>query len=1525
MSELFGQELARAMSERERRAELLRRRQAFVRRLQERTLEKPPERDGGGILDAITPDILGLAISQIATAMKSTPRGIYEMVRAPTLDIKDLLTEGDITPERTGHLAKETVKQVYQDFRHPLRNPGYLALDLLSLAPTPLAAVGKGTRATAAFRAARKGETLPETARTPLPHGRAAPKDGGEGGAVEHPVGLVNDPDAPPDTPGPLGRPSRPPKWERIEEVKVKGTGRKKGIRAYTEPLEDGTYYGLNYAPSEQRWTIVRFGEGMGKNQQRVGRVFDDPKEALASLRKEAFLEGNQMGKWAPPEYTIKDAQREIMEAESRELNEMAGITDADLEPPKPKKGDFVEEARKWVEETPDRKITVTNLREMFGVRTAEAKQIRDKLRAAKVITKSGFVSKARRTEIETLAAEQAKSQRSGFSVTERGSAPLDDLDAMGQYAIPDNHPDMKVMAEKVLADDYDPVELRYNADGDLYLHDGHLRVAAAKQAGIDDIRYEIVEKSDAEPIGAPIPEDQQVAKPVSVKADDIGEPIPQPKAVKLTDDEMFEVVRSMPVYGTPTVKMIERRLQIGPKKAGQLRDRLIKERPDPDSSPLVRGTDPPVVPVTRKTTPIPKDQQVEAARRLMFEEGATAAEISRRTGMTLGAARKAVTAVNKERTKTPKMITPHERKVAREKIAALWKEEGKQPTIKAVQEKTGYGYDRSKKLLTEVAKEKHQKVVARDTLRGKGTNDRALGVNPRMLKAAGIPEKFQGPIRAGIRKLYTEGVVQPPGVRQIENVFRLTLGDEAGRAAFRRWNQARIKSGGAASAGERLGPASTREALGEAWKEFKQPNRGGSYLLAIATRNRNTRRLRDVIDNDTGEVVTPRVQMVLPDDVPEASTKKLIQRRNLETLPVEVALSDNVAIKKFQQHRYKWMAKEASSRVERVYAKLIKATPRDAVKHIEYQLRELDRIADSIEKARVIPLTEAGFVAQLKRAYEERAKEVRLQREHETSAGGAFGRAIDTVNQLAIIGTLYAKPAYLTPNLIGQAFLITADHFLNPLRLLDSMKLRNASMGKTNATTARQSQMIKAAMHEGIVGSIEVKGGASARVAGVHQAMSLFYSRLMDDWFREVSFFNEAKRHGFDTPDKINSLFSAENQGKFIEISRRANANIIDFGRMTAGERTVMRRLIFFYPWVKASSFYTARFPTQHPFQTMAIVGASREGQEKTEKELGPLPSYLEGAFKGPDVNIPGFGNLGERTMPDGSKKPRIINPAAASIFGSLGEVMDAVRANALGEVRESEQLSDFLSPAVSLAASVIFRRDPFTGREFPSDMSLADILTQEAGQYLAPLDAYRDTRDAKKFATGERDPDEVLFPYTGKERVARFVGGITPYTLNQKEARSRAFAERRGLQDKQKRETMKYIERRENLLQQAKEVGILPRSATQLPKEVREAFTVRAAREANLVGFEVELGRDLTNVDRLYADLSLLVRQKKMPKKLAERILEQVKGLPDPMVDAVARQIRERHFGTAIISHYTKAINDRRTAMGRERVTSG
>lgn len=521
-----------------------------------------------------------------------------------------------------------------------------------------------------------------------------------------------------------------------------------------------------------------------------------------------------------------------------------------------------------------------------------------------------------------------------------------------------------------------------------------------------------------------------------------------------------------------------------------------------------------------------------------------------------------------------------------------------------------------------------------------------------------------------------------------------------------------------------------------------------------------------------------------------------------------------------------------------------------------------------------------------------------------------------DGLNQISQIGLLFLKPAYLPANLIGQAMLSLIDHSWNPINVAKAVRIQN-EMFRDKALAGERAAKIRHAMGEGLIKSIDAsddieKGKLLRGTQRTYEGFQKMYAKVLDTPFRDNAFITEAMRWGYKDADSIGKLvdsWKGEADHDFIRIAQRGNRNLIDYGRMSRREKQFVRRMIFFYPWIKGATIYGARYFAEHPVQGVYSAQSSKIGQERAG--LGPVPSYLEGAFKVGERNVPGLG-----------KMPTVVNPQAISILGTPAESLNMVRGLLGGEVRQSEQISELATPALRTALAAITRTDPFTGSKYKPGETLGDIAVDQLSGTLAPVHLVERMNRANQIESGERDARELLFPSDTRDAVGRFLGigfGAAvgrpggEFALNTRESSSRAAAEKRELATKEESVKLRYKSYRDNAREEAKRVGV------KLPKEFDRALAVKAERFANIKRWEEIHGRKADQMIRLQSDLDLLVRLKKMKKSQADSLLKQYADLykrapndASSEIESFRRDLGEAYFDQEILSTYKSILKD-------------
>lgn len=156
--------------------------------------QKEPEESFFGKL---VPNVVEKAVGQIAdVAINAIPGAFYTAKDigsdalhgefSPVNIYWDLAHGRNPFPKRSSRIVEAMGRQTYEDFRHPLRNPGYLAIDIASLATLGSGAAARTAaagRAVRAGRAARMGDVPPPDLGPPTRAPRPSPTPPGPGDA----------------------------------------------------------------------------------------------------------------------------------------------------------------------------------------------------------------------------------------------------------------------------------------------------------------------------------------------------------------------------------------------------------------------------------------------------------------------------------------------------------------------------------------------------------------------------------------------------------------------------------------------------------------------------------------------------------------------------------------------------------------------------------------------------------------------------------------------------------------------------------------------------------------------------------------------------------------------------------------------------------------------------------------------------------------------------------------------------------------------------------------------------------------------------------------------------------------------------------------------------------------------------------------------------------------------------------------------------------------------------------------------
>jgi len=613
---------------------------------------------------------------------------------------------------------------------------------------------------------------------------------------------------------------------------------------------------------------------------------------------------------------------------------------------------------------------------------------------------------------------------------------------------------------------------------------------------------------------------------------------------------------------------------------------------------------------------------------------------------------------------------------------------------------------------------------------------------------------------------------------------------------------------------------------------------------------------------------------------------------KGVETTYHVTVPASNSIVREVQYWRYGLYRSDVKGLRAEMARRILRATPKAMNKKIAREIDMINQFVESQEASQTV-WTRAEAEAEQKKYFQQRKEK------GEISAGDIW----DTGQQLALMATILLKPGYFLPNFLGQATVLLSDMQWWIPNLAHNSKLSKAvyEMNPGNLPRVRAAMMDSAT--RSLFSGAEPKiPGASYKVAIATQRLQQFYSRWLDSPFRDSAFWQEARRQGFTTKEAGDRLLNDPTlSGKFYEISRRANANAIDFSMYRPFERKLVRRLVFFYPWFKGASKYSARFLFEHPIQSQIYRQMAIENQKRNESIFGRMVSYEDGVFVAGFHHVPLLG-----------KQPLVINTNSMTVLGTLGTTLDVFLKGGLGTAPPSEMPIEFANPILSASIAAAMGVDPFTRKAYPAGSTIQGRFFSKLGGNIAGLTMLQNVAKAHEYATGQKDVTKVLMPYSWWEPLGRFFIGPTPYTLNKVEQQSRAQSEAQATMSRTQKLVIKSKQYMDTYNQAAKAVGV------EVPDLVKQALAIRAAKMANRTTWAESKGSPLNPHETLLADLGFLVGMKKLSNAQAKTWMRTWAHLPDTEIAKQDANLAKAFMYDGLLSDYTSQINMRMRAYG-------
>lgn len=503
----------------------------------------------------------------------------------------------------------------------------------------------------------------------------------------------------------------------------------------------------------------------------------------------------------------------------------------------------------------------------------------------------------------------------------------------------------------------------------------------------------------------------------------------------------------------------------------------------------------------------------------------------------------------------------------------------------------------------------------------------------------------------------------------------------------------------------------------------------------------------------------------------------------------------------------------------------------------------------------------------------------------------GGKGLALaDTINALGFIVALGLKPGYVPANLIGQAALLYFQQ--GGVRGLHSMmrgvpKL-NAELHRLNPDAVFE---IRAGMGEGVSFATTPEGSAafSSKLLGAapkaQRRLAEKLGVVLDRRWRESAFLYEAKRSGYSSAEQINELLTSRRlESKRDQVFLRAKQAMGEMDRMGPNEQAYVRRLIWFYPWIKASTLYSLRFPLEHPVKSAVGIKLGEQGREQAEEELGPdVVNLLPGVFK------VGGG---------------VVDPRAAAIFQSPAQIIDLIGGLTSSDLGRAGKVGQYLTPAAGATMAAI-GFDPF--RDAPYDPQLSTVgRLGEFARNLSPQYLLEKRLTDKEYRSGEHR----LFRYTPEQAIGQFLfGGLGPKGINMPEAVRRSAKQNRIGMSSFQRVFDRYATTRTDVLKSLRQVGqgnqvelgLLRQQTkgfTQLPAGVRMYLRNRAKRDYAIDRL-LDRNRDASPLDRTLEELRVSARVGLMSEADAEAGIKLIRQTAKGMNPVELKSYLKRQHG--------------------------
>lgn len=329
--------------------------------------------------------------------------------------------------------------------------------------------------------------------------------------------------------------------------------------------------------------------------------------------------------------------------------------------------------------------------------------------------------------------------------------------------------------------------------------------------------------------------------------------------------------------------------------------------------------------------------------------------------------------------------------------------------------------------------------------------------------------------------------------------------------------------------------------------------------------------------------------------------------------------------------------------------------------------------------------------------------------------SAGKMAKGYDIASDIVRTSVIYANPGYIPANLVSNLGMLTADAvFWAPKDLISAANMIYRKGDRVKDLVPLIRAEIQQGPSRALIQGDNIIGSGLKKFIGAT-------TDIPDALPRTAAWIHHAKKIGFKTPERMRALLTdPKYRDQLNHVREQVNNAMGDFERVTSpAEKAWVQRILFVYPWLKASARWPFTFARDYPAKAAFVAHASLEAERDPKYDLPvEAPSYLseligmggitDGQFLGVNPRsvtwlntIPGLADTTSRAVKGEGNTSflDIVRPelralsnivSGTSQFGERVGAAEAAKQAGLGLVPLANTVNEFINPRGELPGYV-------------------------------------------------------------------------------------------------------------------------------------------------------------------------------------------------------------------------------------------